>query len=85
MDSQGLNTCATVKFASAARLLPTSWCPDKDLILVIMNAGDKERLALWPREGGRKMWEVDCTPTAPEPGGKAVIAAFAWSPDGLFI
>ena len=80
MDSHGFKTCSTVKFASAARLLPSSWCPDKDLILVVINVGGKDRVALWPREGGRKMWEVDIMHESSESGGEVV--GVAWSPDG---
>lgn len=74
MDTQAFKTCATVRFPSAARLLPSSWCPDKDLVIVVTNVAGKDRLALWPREGGRKMWEVDIE--------EAEVADIAWSPDG---
>ncbi|KAJ3554550.1 hypothetical protein NM688_g3049 [Phlebia brevispora] len=82
MDSQAFKTCSTVKFSSAARLLPSSWCPDKDLVLVVTNVAGKDRLALWPREGGRKMWEVDINREASE---GSEVTGVAWSPDGLHI
>lgn len=82
MDSHGFKTCSTVKFSSAARLLPASWCPDKDLVLVITSAAGKDRLALWPREGGRKMWEVDIDLEAAEGAG---VTGIAWSPDGQLL
>ena len=81
MDSHGFKTCSTVKFSSAARLLPSSWCPDKDLVLVITRTAGKDGLALWPREGGRKMWEVDIDLEASE---RAEVNGIAWSPDGKF-
>ena len=79
MSSDGFKTCATVRFATKARLLPTSWCPDKDLVLVVTNLAGKDRLSLWPREGARKMWEVE--PNIEVAEGTQIIDV-AWSPDG---
>lgn len=82
MSSDGFKTCATVRFSSKARLLPTSWCPDKDLVLVVTNLAGKDRISLWPREGARKMWEVE--PNIEVAEGTQIIDV-AWSPDGTLL
>ena len=82
MGSQGFRTCATIKLSSEARLLASSWCPDKDLLLAITNVGGRDKLSLWPREGARKMWEVEpCV----EEAEQDEITGIAWSPDGEIV
>lgn len=71
---------ARLQLPFASRLLPSSWCPDKDLLVVIPRVGSKDRLSLWNMQGSKK-WEVevDSDNTA-----KNTIVDIAWSPDGMF-
>jgi len=72
-----IDLLASFRLPSAARLLPTALCPDKDLLLLIMNLNDKDRLSLWNLQGSKK-WEVevDASGSSPEE-----IVALTWSPD----
>ncbi|CCM01973.1 uncharacterized protein FIBRA_04046 [Fibroporia radiculosa] len=82
MSSNPFIPLATIQLPSPARLLPSSWCPDKDLLVVITQLGGKDRLSLWKMQGSKK-WEVgfdsDITTATDE------IVGIAWSPDGQSI
>lgn len=66
-------TLATIQFPSPAHLLASSWCPDKDLLVVIIRLSGKDRLSLWKMQGSKK-WEVDIDTGS--------LVAVTWSPDG---
>ena len=72
-----IDLLASFRLPSAARLLPTALCPDKDLLLLIMNLNDKDRLSLWNLQGSKK-WEVEVDASGP---GPEEIVALTWSPD----
>ncbi|KAI0932220.1 hypothetical protein AcW1_000598 [Taiwanofungus camphoratus] len=69
-------TLATIQFPSPAHLLASSWCPDKDLLVVIIRLSGKDRLSLWKMQGSKK-WEVDIDTGS--------LVAVTWSPDGQTI
>ena len=72
-----IDLLASFRLPSAARLLPTALCPDKDLLLLITSSNDKDRLSLWNLRGSKK-WEVDV-----DVSGSSLeeIVALTWSPD----
>ncbi|KAI0361641.1 hypothetical protein OH77DRAFT_1417907 [Trametes cingulata] len=69
---------ATIALPNPSRILRTSWCPDKDLFVVLSNFAHQEKLSLWKMSGSKK-WEVDL------PGNTEYqveqIVDIAWSPD----
>jgi anaphase-promoting complex subunit 4 len=69
---------ATLTFPEPARLLKESWCPDKDLLLLVTRIGSKDKMSLWQMQGTRK-WEVDVDTDAAR---EHRIVDIAWSPDG---
>ena len=71
---------ATIQLPAASRLLPTSWCPDKDLLVVTTHVSHQEKMTLYKMQGSKK-WEVTIQPQLL---GKteAEVVAVAWSPDG---
>lgn len=81
-ESQAFAPIANVAFSSSARILSSSWCPDKDLIVVVLRVANKDRLSLWKMQGS-KIWEVEVDAEAAEGAGSAEtsIAGVAWSPD----
>ena len=72
-----IDLLASFRLPSAARLLPTSLCPDKDLLLLITSVNNKDRLSLWNIQGSKK-WEVEVDLVGPNP---EEIVALTWSPD----
>ena len=78
--SQAFACIANVSFPSATRVLPSSWCPDKDLLALVTNVVGKDRLSLWKMQGG-KIWEVDVYPDAGEGSTQSRIVEVSWSPD----
>jgi anaphase-promoting complex subunit 4 len=79
-STSGFATLATLELPNPSRLLPNSCCPDKDLAVLISQAGEKEKLSLWKLQGVKK-WEVD---VAAEGVLQHRIVAIAWSPDSAF-
>ena len=71
-------SCATIGFASPTRLLRSTWCPDKDLLVVVIRVAGKDKLGLWNMSGSKK-WEVDIEK---ESANGQEIVDIAWSPDG---
>lgn len=71
---------ATVQFSSATQILRTSWCPDKDLLVVFSRVSHQSKMTLYKMQGAKK-WEVVIQPRQV---GKAEvdIVGVAWSPDG---
>ncbi|KAH9946631.1 anaphase-promoting complex, cyclosome, subunit 4-domain-containing protein [Amylocystis lapponica] len=72
---------AIVQLPSPVRVLRSSWCPDKDLLVIITRLGGKDRLSLWKMQGAKK-WEVDLDPDGPN---KNEVVAMTWSPDAQTI
>ena len=81
-ESQAFAAIANVAFSSSARILPLSWCPDKDLLVVVLRVANKDRLSLWKMQGS-KIWEVEVDAEATEGASSAEtnIVDVAWSPD----
>ncbi|KAH9849773.1 anaphase-promoting complex, cyclosome, subunit 4-domain-containing protein [Lenzites betulinus] len=69
---------ATIALPNPARILKASWCPDKDLLVVLSSFAHQQKLALWKMSGSKK-WEIDL------PGNSDTkveeIVDIAWSPD----
>ncbi|CDO71553.1 hypothetical protein BN946_scf184911.g23 [Trametes cinnabarina] len=69
---------ATISLPNPARILRTSWCPDKDLLVIVSRFAHQEKLSLWKMSGSKK-WEIDL------PGNQDYhvdrIVDIAWSPD----
>ncbi|GJF00486.1 anaphase-promoting complex subunit 4 [Phanerochaete sordida] len=82
--SQAFASIANTFFPTEARVLPSSWCPDKDLLALITNIAGKDRLSLWKMQGS-KIWEVDVHPDATEGSTESRIVDISWSPDNLHI
>lgn len=78
--SQAFASIANTFFPTEARVLPSSWCPDKDLLALITNVAGKDRLSLWKMQGS-KIWEVDVHPDATEGSTESRIVDISWSPD----
>lgn len=81
-DAQDFSSIANISLASSARILRSSWCPDKDLLVLIVRISSKDRLSLWKMQGS-KIWEVDIDMDAVEGSSSAEtsIVDVAWSPD----
>lgn len=80
-DAQDFSSIANISLASSARLLRSSWCPDKDLLVLIVRISNKDRLSLWKMQGS-KIWEVDIDTDAVEgSSAETSIVDVAWSPD----
>lgn len=69
---------ANIGFSNPTKILRSTWCPDKDLLVVVVRAAGKDRLGLWNMAGAKK-WEVDIE-TESTTGQE--IVDIAWSPDG---
>ena len=72
------NSTANVRLPSPSRVLQSSWCPDKDLLVMVTRVSDKDKLSLWKMTGSKK-WEVDIERESST--GQQIID-IAWSPDG---
>lgn len=71
---------ATLRLSSVSRILPSSCCPDKDLVLLISRDGSNDRISLWKLQGSKR-WEIDVEV------GRASdeIVDVAWAPDGTIL
>lgn len=67
-----------LRLPTTCRLLPTSWCPDKDLLVVILRANNRDKLSLWKMQGAKK-WEVGFDRY--EPASEEIVD-LTWSADG---
>ncbi|KAI0651841.1 anaphase-promoting complex, cyclosome, subunit 4-domain-containing protein [Trametes meyenii] len=69
---------ATIALPNPSRILRASWCPDKDLVVILSRLAHQEKLSLWKMSGSKK-WEIDL------PGNTEhkveQIVDIAWSPD----
>jgi anaphase-promoting complex subunit 4 len=74
-------TIETIGFLARSRVLRTSWCPDKDLLVVVIHVAGKDKLGLWKMTGSKK-WEVDIERESAE--GQTIVD-IAWSPDGKIL
>lgn len=73
-----LVSLANVRLPSPSRMLQASWCPDKDLLVMVVHVADKDKLSLWEMTGVKK-WEVDIER---ESSSGQEIVDISWSPDG---
>lgn len=69
---------ASLRLPVSSRILRSSWCPDKDLLVIITRPGGREKLSLWKMQGSKK-WEVDFER---DTLGSESVIDIAWSPDG---
>ncbi|KAF8626547.1 hypothetical protein AX15_004849 [Amanita polypyramis BW_CC] len=81
MQTNAFASLAVVQLTSPSRLLPSSCCPDKDLLLLISRLGGQDRISLWNSTQGAKTWEVDIG----DENSGATVVDVAWSPDGQSI
>jgi anaphase-promoting complex subunit 4 len=78
-DLDAFSSLANIQLPTPSRLVASSCCPDKDLVVFIQRLGSKDRLSLWKMQGSKK-WEV--TVENESDGQSEEIADIAWSPDG---
>lgn len=78
MEENAFSSLALVHLPTPARVLRSSWCPDKDLLVVVTRLGGKDRVSLWKMHGAKK-WEVgfDANSTA----SSDEVVDICWSPD----
>lgn len=74
---------ATIQLPTASRILHASWCPDKDLLVVISRMAHQEKMTLYKMQGSKK-WEVTIQPSNVGKVQTEVVGV-AWSPDGKSI
>ncbi|PCH33624.1 hypothetical protein WOLCODRAFT_93867 [Wolfiporia cocos MD-104 SS10] len=79
MTSNSFASLASIPLPTFGRILPNSWCPDKDLVVVITRLGGKDRLSLWKMHGSKK-WEVGFDHDGHS--NRDVVVGVTWSPDG---
>lgn len=79
MSTTAFNTLATFQLPTPCRILPTSCCLDKDLVLLISRLGSLDRISLWNTTQGTKIWEVEVG----EDANDTHVVDLAWSPDGM--
>ena len=75
--SESFALLSTLGVPPSSRILPSSCCPDKDLVAVVSKAGKKCKMSLWKMQVSRK-WEVEVD------AGLEVdedIVDLSWSPD----
>ena len=77
MQANPFLSLAVVPLPPNARILPSSWCPDKDLLVVITRPRTKDRISLYKMQG-TKVWEVEFDADSPD---ELQIVDVAWSPD----
>ncbi|KAJ7783806.1 anaphase-promoting complex, cyclosome, subunit 4-domain-containing protein [Mycena maculata] len=79
---QNFASLAAVHLPSVCKpLLPSSCCPDKDLLVLVSRLGGRDRMSLWKMQGS-KTWEVD---VGIDEKSSEQIVGLAWSPDGQSI
>ncbi|KAF5355856.1 hypothetical protein D9756_003780 [Leucocoprinus leucothites] len=78
MSTTAFNTLANFQTPTPCRILPSSCCLDKDLVVLISRLGSLDRISLWNTTQGTKIWEVEVG----EDMDSAYVVDLAWSPDG---
>ena len=83
MASNAFPPLANVQIPAQSRVISTSCCPDKDLVLLISRLGGLDRISLWNSNQGAKVWETDVG----DEDATVHVDGIAWSPDGqdLFV
>ena len=81
METNAFASLAVFKLPSTCRLLASSCCPDKDLVVLISRLGGKDRISLWKIQGSKK-WEVD---VGTDESKSEEVVGLTWSPDGMII
>ncbi|KAH9944395.1 anaphase-promoting complex, cyclosome, subunit 4-domain-containing protein [Epithele typhae] len=70
---------ATIQLPAPTQVLTSSWCPDKDLLVVFYRVSHQTKMALYKMQGSKK-WEV--TIDSRQIGRAEVeVLGVAWSPD----
>lgn len=80
MESNAFASLSTLRLSSPCRLLSSTCCPDKDLIVLISRLGGRDKLSLWKLQGSKK-WEVD---VGEDDDTSTTVTALVWSPSGGF-
>ena len=80
MSTATFNTLANFQIPVPCRILSSSCCLDKDLVILISRLGSLDRVSLWNTTQGSKIWEVEVG----EDMDNTYIVDLAWSPDGMF-
>ncbi|PIL31977.1 hypothetical protein GSI_06681 [Ganoderma sinense ZZ0214-1] len=72
---------ASIQLPSKSRILPTSWCPDKDLLIVASHS-HHGKMTLYKMQGSKK-WEVTIKPhpSHDKKSEEPDVVGVAWSPD----
>ena len=81
MPTTSFNTLADFQTPAPCRILSSSCCLDKDLVILISRLGSLDRVSLWNITQGSKIWEVEVG----EDMDNTSIVDLAWSPDGMYI
>lgn len=81
METNAFASLAKFNLPTGSRLLPSSCCPDKDLVLLISRLGGVDRMSLWNSNQGSKVWEADVG----EDNSSTHILGLSWSPDAQSI
>jgi anaphase-promoting complex subunit 4 len=81
METNAFASLAVFKLPSTYRLLASSCCPDKDLIVLVSRIGGKDRISLWKIQGSKK-WEVD---VGTDENRSEEVVDLTWSPDGIMV
>lgn len=80
VPTDAFSPLAVLQIPSPSRLLASSCCPDKDLVVLVSRLGGEDRLSLWNYNHGSKIWEVEAG--CANGTNVAEIVNLAWSPDG---
>ncbi|KAF8641031.1 hypothetical protein AX17_000676 [Amanita inopinata Kibby_2008] len=78
MQTNAFSSLAILQLPTSTRLLQSSCCPDKDLLILVSRLGGQDRVSLWNSTQGTKTWEVDIG----DENNGATVVDVAWSPDG---
>ncbi|KAH8102650.1 anaphase-promoting complex, cyclosome, subunit 4-domain-containing protein [Cristinia sonorae] len=81
MNGNAFSPIANLHLPSTSRIFRSSWCPDKDLLLIASRSPSGDKLSLWKMQGSKK-WEFEFDKASTSTTG---IVDVAWSPDGTFI
>lgn len=79
MDAS-ISPVTILRLSSPSRILSSSCCPDKDLVLLISRHVNKDIISLWKIQGGKR-WELEV-----DVGHRVdQVMDIAWAPDGQTI
>lgn len=81
METNAFASLANIPLPSPSRLLASSCCPDKDLVVLVTRLGGQDRMSLWKIQG-TKTWEVEVSSNGTQ---SEHIIDLSWSPDGTLL